>query len=190
MTNTNQTNEDSRPGLIIQEFIKLANWYESSARMIITYPLLINASAAIALVSFFTHNNPPLYAKIAIFSFIGGILFGIFTLVLEFITPYIALQHYRDHFFKNYKNDAETVKQRYDAYVYKGFERILATIKIRIFNGVLAILCCLIGIFFVANNLASNQLGRISEISILFFIYCMIMLYLIKKELKPSKESE
>lgn len=190
MTNSNPTTTDPHPGLIIQEHIKLTNWYESYAQMILTYPLLINASAAIALASFFTHNNPPLYAKPAIFSFICGVLFGILTLILEFITPYVAVTHFVNHFFKDYKNDANVLKERYATYCFKRHERMMTTINIRIVNGILAILCCFIGIFFIVNDIAGKHLILISGLSILFLIYSAVVVYLIIQKLKPPIEQE
>lgn len=186
MTTNTRPTPPPNPSVIVQEWNLLSAWYENSARMVITYPLLINASAAIALASFFKQDHTVLYLKIALFSFICGIIFGIITLMLEYITPFIAFEHFKKHFFRNQTNDISILRHRHDTYFFKKLKRISATIKIRLFNASLGITSCFIGIYCVANDLAGRHQYWITIFSILFIVYFVSLIYLVIIKLKPE----
>jgi|GEM_PF-5802207 len=124
--------------LIIQEWNSVTGWYENFARMIITYLLLLNASAT-------------------------------------------------DHFFKGDKRDHLVLKQKCDSYFPDKDKRIAKTVLIRLFNGLLAILCCFIGIFFIVNDIIGKHERIIIAISILFIFYICYLMYRLICVLKSIK---
>ncbi|TAK76631.1 MAG: hypothetical protein EPO11_03925 [Gammaproteobacteria bacterium] len=150
-----------------------------------TYPLLINASATIALASFL-HNNVATYLKIAFFTFICGILFGLVTLILEYITPYFALEHFKNHFFLKHPTNIDKIKQKHDTYFSNKNNRTKATITIRLCNGAFALICSYIDITCVVNHFAGTRPCYIWLISLLFSIYTITLVFLVKKKLKPD----
>ena len=122
----NSKNDDLTPRLmeVLKELDILSNWFETAVKLLISIPLFINASAVIALTTFFSNkSSPDFHIKIASLFFIMGTFFGIFTLIFEYLTPFFAGETSKKYLIKeaHSKNSITELLKRFDAYDLPGF---------------------------------------------------------------------
>jgi hypothetical protein len=190
----NANNDDPKTELIqvIEESNRLSNWYETSVRLIISVPLFINAGAAIALTSFFSGNaSVATDIKLASISFIVGTVFGIFTLIFEYLTSFFGMNIYNKHMFNNIHPEKfiEESLSRYEVYNQSLNDRMMKTIIIRIINGGLGIMSCFVGIFFIAKYII-NDCRLPVLLSFIILLYFITMICLLYQQIKPQSSDD
>jgi len=188
MADNNKIDETPRLVKIIQELDVLSNWFETAVKLVISIPLFINATAAIALTSFFSNNDCPHFSiKWASLFFILGTVFGIFTLIFEYLTPLFAKETSKKYFFENPNQDnfINELLKRHEAYASSKEARHYKTIKIRMMNGGAGILLCLIGIFFIARYIIGSFSLLIMS-TLLLALYFTLITYLLYQNIRPK----
>lgn len=154
--------------------------FNQNVRLILTIPLYINAGAAISLSSFFyNHANPNNNIKMAITFFILGTIFGIATIVFEFIASHFDWIYFNNYLLTTTEKMEENtdvmlkeIKRYYKLFVV-GNKRKLGTVRFRIFNGTLSVLLCLLGIYFISHYLFPDSYLPL-VMTVFFLIYCLV----------------
>jgi hypothetical protein len=139
-----------------EEIRERSDFYEQTAKMIITFPLFVNAAAAIALVTFFSSENYQQISSIrwAEIIFVIGTAVGLLTLIFEYFFAYFCHHHFNNYLinFANYAETQQGALQELKKY-YSNFslrhQKIQTTIKLRIFNGGISMFFCFLGICFI-----------------------------------------
>lgn len=163
---------------LMTEIKEVGEWYDRNVKMIISIPLFINAGAVVALAAFFEKGTPDILIKYAVFCFMAGLVFGIFTLIFEFLSSFYkkyalndCLSSVHKHLTKREMEElSKVLNQRYKNCGMDRVNNVSVESKLRIMNVLGCIISCLLGIFFAANHVSNTYLPFASVILVLYFL--------------------
>lgn len=129
------------------------NSYNQLAEKFIKNHFVLNAGAASVLAIYFLqHGQKDTYLQYAVFIFVLGTLFSIWAILLDFFWGYFSLRNFQDNFFDNEVKELIDVVASYESYQSLNKKNLRYTVILRIFNGLLAYICFLVGLFFIVLN--------------------------------------
>ncbi len=190
-TTPNDDFTQQQEGIIVSAE-KFEQLYDKDTKSFANIAFIINGGAAIALATFFSNcHSPNNLISFATCSFILGVVFGIFLFIIEFFISYSQVATFRKHVFDHSINNNYLLNmiKHHQEYLENYYQKKSTLANIKIITGIISIICCFIGIFFIAVFITKKwRLISISTaILLLLILGTLIRIY---NMLKPSSGDE